>query len=187
MAGLQVIPGVGEAADAIFLGMAIEYAGWSSLKAIAHLVRAMTRAIHASSEAEIAAAAPGAADALITLGGDFLDALVLRMAKRNTSGGGTAGVADTEQEAVVQTVNPDRGQGVGKRGSVKRANITPSRALNLDAKPSGIRYEGKVYRLEDPSRVETTFDVHPGNVAANHRYSGPGEGLSTELHRPKQR
>ena len=45
-----------------------------------------------------------------------------------------------------------------------------------DARPAGVKFEGTVHRLEDPARVGTTFDAHPGNVAANHRYSGPGKG-----------
>ncbi len=42
--------------------------------------------------------------------------------------------------------------------------------------PEGRTFEGTVYRYENPDRLDTTFTAHPGNVAANHRYSGPGEG-----------
>ena len=90
MAGLQAVPVLGEAADAAFPAMAYAYAGWDGLLAVVHLTEAMHAAVEARSEAEIAAAAPGAAAALVTLGGAFLDAVALRMAKRNTSGGGRA-------------------------------------------------------------------------------------------------
>jgi RES domain-containing protein/uncharacterized Zn-binding protein involved in type VI secretion len=50
------------------------------------------------------------------------------------------------------------------------------KGINLDARPKGIQYSGTVYRLEDPTRVSTTFDVHAGNIAADHRYSGNGFG-----------
>ena len=177
MAGLQAIPGVGEAADVVFLGIAYWRAGWDGLRAVALLARAIVKAVKAQHEADIAGAAPEAAQGLNLLGSAFLDAVILRMAKRSTSGGGaTAGSADAEQEAAAQAINPNRGQGVGKKDGVTQGATTPSGPINLDARPTGIQYEGKVYRLEDPSRVETTFDVHPGNVAANHRYSGPGEG-----------
>ena len=33
-----------------------------------------------------------------------------------------------------------------------------------------------IFRLENPARVNTTFDAHAGNIAANHRYSGSGQG-----------
>ena len=177
MAGLQAIPGVGEAADAVFLGIAYWRAGWDGPRAVALLAGAIVKAIKAQHEADIADAAPEAAQGLNLLSNAFLDAVILRMAKRSTSGGGeAASSADAEQEAAAQTVDPNRGQGVGRKGGATQATITPSGPVNFDATPTGIQYDGKVYRLEDPSRVETTFDVHPGNIAANHRYSGPGEG-----------
>lgn len=40
----------------------------------------------------------------------------------------------------------------------------------------GITYEGTVYRSVPPQQAGTAFQVHPGNVAANHRYTGPGQG-----------
>ncbi len=82
MAGLQAVPVVREAADAVFLGLACAYAGWDGLRAVVHLVEAVRAAVGARSEQEIAAAA----DALVTLGGAFLDAVALRMAKRSTGG-----------------------------------------------------------------------------------------------------
>jgi RES domain-containing protein len=42
--------------------------------------------------------------------------------------------------------------------------------------PDGIPYEGTVYRYEYPERVETTWEVHKGNIMADHRYSEPGKG-----------
>jgi hypothetical protein len=47
---------------------------------------------------------------------------------------------------------------------------------DLGARPMGVAFDGTVYRLESPSRVGTTFDVHAGNIASDHRYSAPGVG-----------
>ncbi|WP_343239069.1 hemagglutinin repeat-containing protein, partial [Stenotrophomonas sp.] len=41
---------------------------------------------------------------------------------------------------------------------------------------SAVGYDGRVYRFSDPKWINSTFDVHPGNVAADHRYSAPGVG-----------
>lgn len=46
----------------------------------------------------------------------------------------------------------------------------------LSAAIRGTKFDGDVYRFENPTRVSTTWDAHPGNIAANHRYSGPGKG-----------
>ena len=62
--------------------------------------------------------------------------------------------------------------GVGPRGNV---NVQLD-GVNLNAKPDGTQYEGTVFRLETPSRVDTTFDAHAGNISASHRYSRSGEG-----------
>ena len=113
MAGLQAIPGVGEAMDAVFLGLAYWQAGWDGLRAVALLARAIVRAVKAQHEADIASAAPDAARALNLLGSAFLDAVILRMAKRSTSGGGSAGGAEAESEAA--EAGTSRGQGVGGR------------------------------------------------------------------------
>ena len=40
----------------------------------------------------------------------------------------------------------------------------------------GKPFSGDVFRYENPARVSTTWDAHPGNIAASHRYSGPGKG-----------
>ena len=42
--------------------------------------------------------------------------------------------------------------------------------------PKGIRFEGTIYRYEDPRRVATTWQAGSWNVSANHRYSAPGRG-----------
>ena len=72
MAGLQAIPGVGEAMDAFFLGLAYWNAGWDGLRAVALLAGAIIRAVKAQHEADIAGAAPDAARALNLLGSAFL-------------------------------------------------------------------------------------------------------------------
>ena len=111
MAGLQAIPGVGEAADAVFLGIAYWRAGWDGLRAVALLARAIIKAVKAQHEADIAGAAPDAAHGLSLLGSAFLDAVILRMAKRSTSGGGSASGAGAESETA--EAGASRGQGVG--------------------------------------------------------------------------
>jgi RES domain-containing protein len=57
-------------------------------------------------------------------------------------------------------------------------NVARVESLTLTARPLGATFEGTIYRLENPARGTTSFDVHAGNVAANHRYSGPGYGAS---------
>ena len=42
--------------------------------------------------------------------------------------------------------------------------------------PAGVAYEGTVYRAVSANHSATAWDVTAGNVAANHRYSGPGQG-----------
>ncbi len=142
MAGLQAVPVLGEAADAAFLAMAYAYAGWDGLRAVVHLVEAVHTAVEARSEAEIAAAAPGAAEALVTLGGAFLDAVALRMAKRNTSGGGKA--AGGGEEAA-QTINTQRGQGVGGKTAGSRSSTIAENAR-----------KGAVFEQEGIAYLETT-------------------------------
>ncbi len=134
----DTLPVLGEAADAAFLAMAYAYAGWDGLLALVHLAAAVRVAVEARSEAEIAGAAPGAAEALVTLGGAFLDAVALRMAKRNTGGGGEAAGAEQAQE---QEVNVNRGAGVRK----------PSKPL-LDSRPPPVTRLGNV--LGECSAVE---------------------------------
>ncbi len=43
-----------------------------------------------------------------------------------------------------------------------------------DSIPKGVAFEGTVYRYENPDRVDTTWDAHKWNKAANHRYTEPG-------------
>ncbi|MFN7206470.1 MAG: RES family NAD+ phosphorylase, partial [Burkholderiales bacterium] len=50
--------------------------------------------------------------------------------------------------------------------------------INFDARPAGISFDGTVYRLEDPSRVSTTWDIHKWNIASDHRYSGSRYGAT---------
>ncbi len=39
-----------------------------------------------------------------------------------------------------------------------------------------ITYEGRIYRFTDPKYANTTWEIHPNNVASNMRYSEPGLG-----------
>ncbi|MBN0989829.1 RES domain-containing protein [Amphritea sp. RP18W] len=45
-------------------------------------------------------------------------------------------------------------------------------------KPQSSTYEGRIYRYEvnDPNRLESTWQAHEWNVASNHRYTQPGNG-----------
>jgi hypothetical protein len=117
LAGLQAV-GVGEAADAVFAAIAYAAAGWQGLVALVHLVEAAHEAATASTDKTLDDAARKGALALTTLGMAFLSAVLVRMAKRNTSGGGTA-PADEAAEAKPQTVNRQRGQGVGSKTPAK--------------------------------------------------------------------
>lgn len=62
----------------------------------------------------------------------------------------------------------------GRAGNV--GSSAGAAGLNLRARPTGVIFDGTVYRLESPNRVGTTFDIHAGNIAADHRYSAPGVG-----------
>jgi filamentous hemagglutinin len=42
--------------------------------------------------------------------------------------------------------------------------------------PKGIAYTGSVHRAVSSQHVGGAWDIHAGNIAANHRYSGPGRG-----------
>ena len=44
----------------------------------------------------------------------------------------------------------------------------------------GKPFSGDVFRYENPARVSTTWDAHPGNIAASHRYSGQAKAVSTD-------
>jgi len=42
--------------------------------------------------------------------------------------------------------------------------------------PAGIRYEGTLHRAVPAKYADGAWDIHAGNIAANHRYSGSGRG-----------
>ena len=42
--------------------------------------------------------------------------------------------------------------------------------------PAGIKYEGTIFRAVPSKYADGAFDIHAGNIAANHRYSSPGRG-----------
>ena len=81
----------------------------------------------------------------------------------------------TEQQIAAAAQQEQRAAGSAQQSSTP-ALPSGEANINLNAAPAGIQYKGTVYRMEDPSRVGTTFDVHPGNIAADHRYSGVGRG-----------
>ena len=65
--------------------------------------------------------------------------------------------------------------------------VSINKAINLEAAAnawakgtytgeSSTGYNGSVYRYSDPTYADVTWDIHSGNVNANHRYSEPGSG-----------
>ncbi|WP_317918917.1 RES family NAD+ phosphorylase [Vibrio sp. MACH09] len=42
--------------------------------------------------------------------------------------------------------------------------------------PKGKAFKGDVYRYEKPEYIETLWDLHPGNINADHRYTSQGQG-----------
>jgi RHS repeat-associated protein len=42
--------------------------------------------------------------------------------------------------------------------------------------PAGVRFQGTVQRAVNPKYADGAWDIHAGNIAANHRYSGSGRG-----------
>ena len=119
LAGLQAF-GVGEVADAAFLAMAYAAAGWNGLVALVHLVEAARQAAGATDATTLDQAAAKGAAAITTLGIDFLSAVVLRMAKSSTSGGGSSKVGGAADAPAADAVNPNRGSGVGRRAATPR-------------------------------------------------------------------
>lgn len=144
MAGLQAIPVVGEIADAALLGLAYAYAGWDGLRAIPILIKAVRHAASATTKGEIEAAAPDAARALETLGGDVLAVLILRAAKRNTSGGALTEDASTSSKPVV-----DRNRGSGIRRSLKPKVLDTATMERIKAIPKGDRPDPATYMSRD--------------------------------------
>ena len=137
-AGIQVVPVLGEAVDAMLLGIAWAYVGWSGLTAIAALGSAVRITATARTKAEITAVAPLTARALERLGEAALAALILRMSKRNTSGGT---VADSDEAAgsAAQTVKPDRG------------NLPRSRAATTLDSVQSTQWNQSLYRVDSRS------------------------------------
>ncbi len=188
MAGLQAVPVVGEAADAAFLGMAYAYAGWDGLRAIVHLVEAVQAAVRARSEAEIAAAAPGAADALVTLGGAFLDAVALKMAKRSTSGGGKDVVAEGSSQP--PQVNAQRGAGIGRKTSpantstVYHVTSSPGAAqgvlggINPDFLNPNSRFGRAFYVAEQPDTTLAELAHHNVDPSTAIRFSTNNDAMN---------
>ncbi len=163
MAGVQAIPVIGEALDAVFVGYAFAYAGWDGLRAIVRLTKAMRTAVYADSAAGIADAAPEAAKAMVALGSDFFDMAMLRAAKRNTSGGGAAAGGAAEDKAAASGVNADRGKGVGGSGkSGTEAGTAADQATPKADTPGG-------HTSEDAATAECVG--HPVNPATGVVYT----------------
>ncbi len=63
--------------------------------------------------------------------------------------------------------------------AVTPATTVPMQPLKPNAAattlPRGIEYEGTVTRAVQSNHASTAWGIHPGNVAANHRYSKPGQ------------
>ena len=148
-------------------------------------VRAVRAAVEARSEAEIARAAPGAAEALITLGGAFLDAVALRMAKRSTSGGGTA----LEVEEQPPRVNARRGAGVGRKGAspnsptLYHVTSSPGAAqgvldgINPDFLSPNSRFGKAFYAAEQPDTTLAELAHHNVDPSTAIRFSGNSDAM----------
>ena len=48
--------------------------------------------------------------------------------------------------------------------------------LSTSVAPAGQKVNMTVYRVEQPDRLSTTWKAHEWNIAANHRYTKPGQG-----------
>lgn len=83
-----------------------------------------------------------------------------------------------------QAVQPFTGIAVSKKEQqdAKFNNLVGAagalRNVTSFTKPLGKEFKGTLYRFENPARTSTTWDVHKWNIAANHRYSGPGYGAT---------
>ncbi len=184
LAGLQAV-GVGEVADAAFLALAYAAAGWSGLVALVHLAEAARQAAGATDAATLDRAATKGAAAITTLGIDFLSAVVLRMAKRNTSGGGTASGGAADASPAAETVNSNRGSGVGRGVAMPNpppppppppppADVPPAPAMPLSqavGDDNAARWiaKGKSNLAETP--VSGAEDLTDDQIGAIHGYT----------------
>ena len=175
MAGLQAIPGVGWAADVTLLGVTWLYAGWDGLRAVPVLVKAVRHAASATTTGEIEAAAPDAARALETLGGDVLAILIVCAAKRNSSGGKVAGAVGNQPAP--QVVNANRGKGVGTRNSVNpepeklqgpAAHDTHTSLVSADFVPLGISKSEADSYLTTPDGQEMLDQLQAADSQADY-------------------
>ncbi|WP_419728009.1 hypothetical protein [Lichenicola sp.] len=137
--------GVGEVVDAVLVAMAIRAAGWSGMIALVELTGACIKGARATSDAALDAAADSAAEALAILGVLFVSMLITRMAKRATSGGGesASGSGGGADDPSSQTVNPNRGQGVGGK-TARGPTVTENAA------------QGKAFEAQGLQNLETT-------------------------------
>lgn len=69
----------------------------------------------------------------------------------------------------------------GVEAALTYRSVNAQAAANAWAKgtytgQSATDFNGRVYRFSDPNYANTTWDIHPGNIAADHRYSEPEVG-----------
>jgi RES domain-containing protein/predicted hotdog family 3-hydroxylacyl-ACP dehydratase len=83
-----------------------------------------------------------------------------RLTKVRTQESQNKAQAEKLNEQAVALVNND----------VKALETLKSVVQNSKNAPKGVTYDGYIYRSGAP-------EIHPGNLAANHRYSEPGQGL----------
>lgn len=159
MAGIQAIPIVGEVADAVFLAMAYRAAGLAGLTAIVGLTKAVHRTLVATSSQDIADAAPLAATSMITLGDAFITVLMIRMQKRNTSGGEAAGGAAEAEAQPVAAAN----RGTGSAGRSGSKAVATDAAGEAGTAPAGAVAEAGGRTSENTATATATG--HPVNVA----------------------
>ena len=166
--------------DSAMLIMVYYQAGSAGIDALGLLISTTMAVLGAKGEADLDRAGQGYAKAFVGLGGAvFMAWLARRIIREKDTGGLRAQGGRDGSASPARSVAepPPRSQSQSSRSSPRATDDRPP-AATFTAKtlPPGKPFDGTVYRLEDPARTGTTFDAHAGNIAADHRYSGPGKG-----------
>ena len=77
-------------------------------------------------------------------------------------------------EAAAKALNAAIDAGVAASNTVNKG-IAAAKGLYV-RRATGVTFKGKLYRYTEPKYKSSAWDVHDGNIAANHRYTPPGEG-----------
>jgi RES domain-containing protein len=159
-------PVTGAVFDSAMLLFVYYQAGSAGVHALGLLLSTTIGAIRAGTEAQLDDAAKNYAHDFVGLGGAIFMAWLARRMLTEKGGG---------------EVEPRRGDSQSSSEPIEPAGRPAQKPLrtkgvNLDARPAGKPFDATGYRLEAPRYVDTSFDIHPGNIAKNHRYSGEGVG-----------